>query len=212
MRFLDNCVKDDEVKRRTEQGESILTLCNYEKYNVKVDADSSTDDSALIIYNQENIIKERAPMTAPMTAPTAANNKKEKNVKKENNVGVDEISNFEEKISNSDVQFPKKEKSCAKKEKDDDNGFEKVWALYERKGNRKTSERKWANLKNHCREAALKHIPLYVASTPDKQYRKNFETYINQECWNDEILERKQVTPPPAEPYVVNIKPINDDE
>ena len=68
--------------------------------------------------------------------------------------------------------------------------FEKAWELYERKGNKKTSMKKWENLKNHCREAALKHIPLYVQSTPDKQYRKNFETYLNQECWNDEILTK----------------------
>ena len=66
--------------------------------------------------------------------------------------------------------------------------FDLVWNLYEKKGNRKTSEKKWSNLKNHCREAALKHIPLYVKSTPDKKYRKNFETYINQEVWNDEII------------------------
>ncbi len=71
-----------------------------------------------------------------------------------------------------------------------DNRFEEVWAMYGRKGNKKTSEKKWANLKNHCREAALQHIPRYVASTPDPQYRKNFETYINQEVWNDEIVHR----------------------
>jgi hypothetical protein len=87
-----------------------------------------------------------------------------------------------------EVKIQEKEKSCAKKEKESGSGFEEVWALYGKKGNRKTSERKWANLKNHCREAVLKHIPLYVQSTPDKQYRKNFETYINQEAWNDEII------------------------
>lgn len=52
--------------------------------------------------------------------------------------------------------------------------------------------RKWANLKNHCREAALKHIPRYVASTPDIQFRKNFEVYLNQEAWNDEIIEKSK--------------------
>lgn len=72
----------------------------------------------------------------------------------------------------------------------DELGFEHVWSLYEKKGNRKTSQRRWANLKKHCREAALKHIPLYVQATPDKQYRKNFETYLNQEAWNDEIVPR----------------------
>ncbi|MDR1879412.1 MAG: DUF4373 domain-containing protein [Tannerellaceae bacterium] len=70
----------------------------------------------------------------------------------------------------------------------DEFSFENAWAMYGRKGNKKTSARKWANLKNHCREAALKHIPLYVRSTPEIQYRKNFETYINQECWNDELI------------------------
>jgi hypothetical protein len=77
-------------------------------------------------------------------------------------------------------------------ESTDELSFEKAWELYERKGNKKTSMKKWANLKNHCREAALKHIPLYVQSTPDKQFRKNFETYINQEVWNDEILTNQQ--------------------
>jgi hypothetical protein len=99
------------------------------------------------------------------------------------------------------LNIKEKEKSCAKKEKDLDSdsdlgfefSFENVWALYGRKGNRKTSERRWANLKNHSREAALKHIPLYVASTPDKQFRKNFETYLNQEAWNDEVVFKSNV-------------------
>jgi hypothetical protein len=72
----------------------------------------------------------------------------------------------------------------------DESSFENVWLMYGKKGNKKTSAKKWANLKNHCREAALKHIPLYVQSTPNVQYRKNFETYINQECWNDEIITK----------------------
>ena len=72
----------------------------------------------------------------------------------------------------------------------DELSFENVWELYEKKGNRKTSKKRWANLKNHCREAALTHIPLYVMATPDKQFRKNFESYINQECWNDEIITK----------------------
>jgi hypothetical protein len=47
----------------------------------------------------------------------------------------------------------------------DNLSFEYVWKLYGKKGNQKTSRRRWANLKKHCREAALKHIPPYVAST-----------------------------------------------
>jgi hypothetical protein len=32
------------------------------------------------------------------------------------------------------------------------------------------------------------HVPIYVRSTPDKTFRKNPETYLNGECWNDEVV------------------------
>ena len=80
--------------------------------------------------------------------------------------------------------------------------FETVWEMYGRKGNKKTSAKKWATLKNHCREAAFNHIPLYVQSTPDPQYRKNFETYINQEAWNDQLITKNQKNETNKEPSV----------
>ncbi|OJV89791.1 MAG: hypothetical protein BGO34_01560 [Bacteroidia bacterium 44-10] len=69
--------------------------------------------------------------------------------------------------------------------------FENVWEQYGKKGNRKTSEAKWGRLSNPNKALALKHIPEYVKATPDKQYRKNFETYINQEVWNDNVLSNE---------------------
>ena len=66
--------------------------------------------------------------------------------------------------------------------------FENVWEQYGKKGNRKTSKAKWDRLSNTNKALALKHIPRYVGATPDKQYRKNFETYLNQEVWNDNLL------------------------
>jgi hypothetical protein len=86
-----------------------------------------------------------------------------------------------------------------------DFSFEKVWVLYERKGNRKTSERKWNGLPKKARELAVVHIPSYVRDTPEKQYRKNFETYINQEAWNDEIiLKNDGKSNEKAAPYIVS--------
>ena len=45
------------------------------------------------------------------------------------------------------------------------------------------------------RKAAIEYIPLYVISQPDKQYRKNFQTFLNQRGWEDELIG---ATPPPA--------------
>ena len=121
-------------------------------------------------------------------------------VSKIDNVSINSI-NVNINSINDDINPEKKrkEKEIEKEIEKEKISFEEVWELYERKGNKKTSEKKWANLKNHCREAALSHIPLYVQSTPDKQFRKNFEVYINQECWNDEIIEK--TTYPKDNPY-----------
>ena len=43
-------------------------------------------------------------------------------------------------------------------------------------------------LEGELKKLMADHLPKYVQSTPDKQFRKNLEGYINQECWNDEIL------------------------
>lgn len=70
----------------------------------------------------------------------------------------------------------------------DEFSFEHAWKLYEKKGTSKVARRRWDNLTKAKKQLALRHIPLYVAATPVKQYRKNFETYLNQEAWNDEVL------------------------
>lgn len=71
--------------------------------------------------------------------------------------------------------------------------FEDIWTLYGKKGNKKTSEKKWSKLSTSSKKKALSYIPVYVATTPDKQFRKNLETFINQECWNDELPGNNQV-------------------
>ena len=69
--------------------------------------------------------------------------------------------------------------------------FDQVWDVYGKKGNKKTSKSKYLKLSEANRDLMAHHILRYINSTPDKQYRKNLETYINQECWNDEIVQSK---------------------
>lgn len=67
--------------------------------------------------------------------------------------------------------------------------FENVWNIYDKKINKsKGLESKWNELTKEEKDKALIHIPKYVLSTPDKQYRKHFETYLNKKSFNDEIL------------------------
>ena len=98
--------------------------------------------------------------------------------------------------SNVTVTTPEKEKEKESKKEADINtldGFDEFWAIYERKGTKKQAQAKWKKLKPSIElqldiyDAAR----LYVQSTPDLQYRKNAETWLNNECWNDVVHAAK---------------------
>lgn len=93
--------------------------------------------------------------------------------------------------SKSSIKKPAK-KTGAVSNDDTEESFKIIWSMYGKKGNRKTSLEKFSKLSIETMQLIFDHIPAYVRSTPDKQYRKNFETYINQNCWMDEINETSQ--------------------
>lgn len=78
----------------------------------------------------------------------------------------------------------------------DEYTFERAWDLYDKKvGCKAKLEKKWNSMSKKDRMAALAYIPAYVIATADKQFRKNFQTFLNQRAWEDEIIG---ATPPPA--------------
>jgi len=70
----------------------------------------------------------------------------------------------------------------------EDSMFDEFWEAYDKKTGRTNAEKKWSNLSQGDRELILQHVPKYVKATPDKQYRKNPTTYLNQKTWLDEDL------------------------
>ena len=82
------------------------------------------------------------------------------------------------------------------KEVKDEYTFERAWNLYDKKvGCKAKLEKKWNSMSQKDRKAAIEYIPLYVIATEDKKYRKNFQTFLNQRAWEDEIIGG---TPPPV--------------
>lgn len=83
------------------------------------------------------------------------------------------------------------------KEVHDPYTFDKAWQLYQKKvGSKARLNKKWNSMSQADRKAATEYIPLYVLSTPDKQYRKNFQTFLNQRSWEDEIITKVQAEMP----------------
>jgi hypothetical protein len=68
-----------------------------------------------------------------------------------------------------------------------EQAFEKFWSLYGKKVERKSCLSKFGKLSPEVWDQIFAHVPIYVASTPEVKYRKNPETYLNGECWNDEV-------------------------
>lgn len=69
--------------------------------------------------------------------------------------------------------------------------FDAFWNLYDKKMGKIKVKAKWDKLSKADKKAIMDYLPKYVESTPDKQYRKHPLTFLNQEGWNDEIIEHK---------------------
>lgn len=66
--------------------------------------------------------------------------------------------------------------------------FEDFWNAYQKKIARPKCEKKWNKLKQSDKEKIMQHVPIYVQSTPEKEYRKHPYTYLHNESWNDEVI------------------------
>lgn len=74
--------------------------------------------------------------------------------------------------------------------------FGKFWDMYGKKTSPKNKcLLKWKRLSVADREAIFRTLPQYVANTPDKRYRKDPATYLNQRVWEfDELPDCRNTT------------------
>ena len=66
--------------------------------------------------------------------------------------------------------------------------FEDFWNLYDKKVDRTKAEAKWKLLSQKEKEEAVEYIPAYKLAQPDKKFRRNPETFINNKTWQNEII------------------------
>lgn len=75
-------------------------------------------------------------------------------------------------------------------EKEETYTFEQFWTDYDKKvGDKKKLEAKWSKIPEAEKKRIFEYIPAYKDAQPNKAYRKNPETFINQKSWNDEIIK-----------------------
>lgn len=89
---------------------------------------------------------------------------------------------------NNIKEYNKEEIIKVQERTEPENDFDWFWEAYGKKADRSKCEHKFKNLSKAERDCIRIHVPEYVASTPNPQYRKNPLTYLNGKCWNDEIF------------------------
>lgn len=68
--------------------------------------------------------------------------------------------------------------------------FDTFWNAYDKKVGRPKCEKLWDKLTIKEKSDCLAYIPRYKQAQPDKQYRKNPETFLRNKSWNDELIYR----------------------
>lgn len=72
-----------------------------------------------------------------------------------------------------------------------DDEFDRFWNLYNKKrGDKAKVKVKFCKLSKADREKIFQTLPAYVANTPDKTFRKDPQTYLNNRSWEDEIIPK----------------------
>lgn len=83
-----------------------------------------------------------------------------------------------------------------------DPKFEEWWLWYDYKVSKDKAKKSWNKLNENEKDLALQSVQAYVQSTPDKTYRKHPTTYLNQKCFNDEIINRNTTSQSRVSPKV----------
>lgn len=83
------------------------------------------------------------------------------------------------------------------------NSFAQFWESYDKKVGKDKAYKKWKTLSDEERARILEYVPKYIEATPEKAYRKDPVTFLNNKCWEDEIITKQpraqsspQGTPP----------------
>ena len=103
------------------------------------------------------------------------------------NVGINSI--------NADINPQRKGKEIKLKSKVNENSkidvypFAEFWDDYDKKrGSKEKLTKKWNNISDSEKQKIKEHIPRYKKAQPDKVFRKDPETFLNNKSWDDEII------------------------
>ena len=71
--------------------------------------------------------------------------------------------------------------------------FEDLWLLYERKGCKAKAKKEFEKLSKEEIATMRSHIPAYLQSRPERQYRLDFERYIKNKAFTSVVYSKQNI-------------------
>lgn len=97
--------------------------------------------------------------------------------------------------SKGDENTQSKEEYSKEEKNKEEYPFDGFWNLYDKKRGDKTKiEKKWDKLTEEVKKEIMEYIPKYKQAQPDKQYRKDPTTFLNNRGWKDELIFKEGQT------------------
>lgn len=107
---------------------------------------------------------------------------------------TDMVSEKPNQTESNPKNHDKEKESESEKESEKENDrilFEIFWNIFDKKVDKVKCFKVWKKIHKHKRSFIQEKARKYVLTTPDVKFRKNPLTWLNGECWNDEIEEVK---------------------
>jgi hypothetical protein len=122
--------------------------------------------------------------------PDGARLKNKRKKEEKNNIPPNPL--FEGRTDNDKTDNSDKGQQELQTLDEDNSSFDRFWNLYDKKVGRAKCEKLFHNLSGNDRNKIFENLPAYIQSTPDRQYRKNPETYLRNRAWEDELYVKEQ--------------------
>ena len=180
------------IRKKIKDNKSINELINSEIIKVE-------NDSILISFLDEQLIETEAirkqnSNAGKKSALKRALNKKATHVEQPLDLRSTESQPLREEKRREEKKREDNKEKTAKAEilKQKNELFLNFWDLYDKKAGKEKVLSKWLKLSQEEMKTVFDHLPLYIESTPDKQFRQNPLTYLNQKSFNNEIINNSE--------------------
>lgn len=159
---------------------------------VSLDADSKTAQLINAIFDAyenkeavllDDVVKHEFELIKPQIAEDLEKNK-ERSVINSNNIK----KRWEEKRQKKATQKNASFDNVQYAEVIEQYPFDDFWNAYDKMRDRKGCEFTWQRLSDTDKANIMQHVTKYIASTPNKKYRKDPITYLKNRSWEDEII------------------------